>query len=625
MRRETQSVTDATFRVESILLDRIEDAYNFYQQRLADYPENVLKAYIKGLSDFFKSDISESVHKQTTEIFALPPVTVVRISEDRYVLIDGVLRVLSAKEAGATAIRAVVYDAEDIDDLDTFVIAERARKNAGQGLALLEHSQRDIARKLYVSGWGLKDIASVLGVSIRTVYRYTEDLREPKRKLDEEQIKEAVERIREGEAVRKVAKDLGVSHTALLKRVKAFDANESLSTNALSLSTAPNTPSLSPSAIETCSQSLNDLGPDFENGEGDLEAEFDKVCVSFSNFDEFKQSIETLLNMLPARIKDFVNEGAKEEEVYEVVKKLERTAKELRKNVLGHERKMSDAEVKTLQFVDKHVVNVANKYATTKKYAGLIENYAKKLITNVNENDKFDILLSLLTRYYDVKIESSEQFTFEEVEEWFNERLKKHVLTDRDVQAVFYAEHVLYNRGKVVEGYKQGNEFLYKGLKFSKKDTERFIKDLQIDAIETYLNAPAITYSSLKSLFPKLRFKTEYSAFLAKRLWEEINRILKTDVARLLKLREQDKEIEKRYADLFKLLRFNTELLKGRRITDINHYIDTKLYDDVSELSKKYGLKVNMNNIYDYLYLRGALLKLLFVSSNLLAFYRKRF
>ena len=611
MRRETQLATDVTFRVESILLDRVEDAYNFYQQRLADYPETVLKAYIKGLSDFFKSDISENVHKQTTEIFALPPITVVRISDDRYVLVDGVLRVLSAKEAGVTAIRAVVYDAGEIDDLDTFVLAERGRKNAGQGLALLEHSQRDIARKLYASGWSLKEIANVLGVSIRTIYRYTEDLREPKRKLDEKQLKKAIERIQEGEAVRKVARELGVSHTALLKRVKSLEKPQE--ENIQTPSPAPTTPSsFSPSTSET-------------NEFDDFDADFDKMCVSFSSFNDFKETIEALLNVIPERVKEFANEGANEEEIYEVVKKLEKTAKELRKNVLGHERKMSEAEVKTLQFVDKHVVNVANKYATAKKYAGLIENYAKKLITNANENDKFDILLSLLTRYYDVKIESPEQFTFEEVEEWFNERLKKHVLTDRDVQAVFYAEHVLYNRGKVVEGYRQGNEFLYKGLKFSKKDTERFIKDLQIKAIETYLNAPTITYSSLKSVFPKLRFKTEYSAFLAKRLWEQINRILKTDVAKLLKLREQDKEIEKQYADLFKLLRFNTELLKGRRITEVNHYIDTKLYDDISELSRKYGLKVNISNIYDYLYLRGALLKLLFVSSNLLAFYRKRF
>lgn len=122
-----------------------------------------------------------------------------------YWLADGYHRLEAQKRLGYRSVRARVRKFHD--ELDFFLFC--IRTNASHGMPLRREERKLLAMKLF-SHYGLRpeEIARSVGVSLATVYRWTQE----QRKEEKESLRDTVlERVSQGESVSKLAQELNVS------------------------------------------------------------------------------------------------------------------------------------------------------------------------------------------------------------------------------------------------------------------------------------------------------------------------------------------------------------------------------------------------------------------------------
>ena len=147
-----------------------------------------------------------------------PPIKVWQKSKDEYWIIDGVHRFLAQTRLGREYIEAEVVELKD----EIEFMAEAIKENAKHGLPLAPEDKRESARRLYLKGYEVKNIAKLFSVSHQTVYNWIGDLKEQ----EKEELREKVLELKEkGLSNREIARELGITHPTvenLLKSGKNF-------------------------------------------------------------------------------------------------------------------------------------------------------------------------------------------------------------------------------------------------------------------------------------------------------------------------------------------------------------------------------------------------------------------
>jgi len=151
-----------------------------------------------------------------------PPIEVA-YHRGRFILLDGFHRVAAyrrlfeeQKEMDSTKIvptfPARIHEVKS--ELELYILA--VRFNTRHGLPLSREEKRQFARKLYEMGLhDLKEIARVLAVSVRTLYRWLDDLLKQSREERDRLKERAVQLREEGYSLREIADELGVPRSTV--------------------------------------------------------------------------------------------------------------------------------------------------------------------------------------------------------------------------------------------------------------------------------------------------------------------------------------------------------------------------------------------------------------------------
>lgn len=137
---------------------------------------------------------------------ALPPIVINQDNE----LIDGWHRVRAAQSRRRSKIACVVVETEGDDDLGDKMWAA----NLKHGVQYTRIQRQFRGEKLYSRGFTAEDIAEQIGVSVSSVYRWTQDRRVTRRLERNAEIA----RLRDkGRTTREIAGEVDVDHTTVAK------------------------------------------------------------------------------------------------------------------------------------------------------------------------------------------------------------------------------------------------------------------------------------------------------------------------------------------------------------------------------------------------------------------------
>ncbi len=161
-----------------------------------------------------------------------PPIEVA-YHRGRFILLDGFHRVAAyrrlfeeQKEMDSTKIvptfPARIHEVKS--ELELYILA--VQFNTRHGLPLSREEKRQFARKLYEMGLhDLKEIANVLAVSVRTLYRWLDDLLKQSREERERLKERAVKLYKEGWTQENIAKELNVPRQTISDWIKQILPN----------------------------------------------------------------------------------------------------------------------------------------------------------------------------------------------------------------------------------------------------------------------------------------------------------------------------------------------------------------------------------------------------------------
>ena len=155
-------------------------------------------------------DRDDDLIQQYADIFdALPPIEINQHNE----LIDGWHRVRAAEEAKRTEIAYVVIETDGDEDLRDRMYAANLR----HGVQYTREQKRAYGVRLHGRELPAKEIATLSGVGVSTVYRWTRELRDREREEREHEI----ERLRaEGQTQQEIAGELGIDQSTVARNMQ---------------------------------------------------------------------------------------------------------------------------------------------------------------------------------------------------------------------------------------------------------------------------------------------------------------------------------------------------------------------------------------------------------------------
>ncbi len=191
-----------------------------------------------------------------------PPIEVWTKDNGVYWIVDGVHRYTAYKRLGHKQVEAKVLAISDLTDF----IELATLANLKHGLQLTKDDKRHVARMLYSRGKNLKQIEKLLKVPERTLYRWTEDLRDEQERKKEKQKQEAIRLYNEGYTQQEIADLLGTTQQTISNWI-----NESLQNSAkwqkfVKDETAPQSPGSNPeNEPQTPEESQSEAEPDWSD------------------------------------------------------------------------------------------------------------------------------------------------------------------------------------------------------------------------------------------------------------------------------------------------------------------------------------------------------------------------
>ena len=158
----------------------------------------------------------EETHPEVVDRYAealeagaqFPPILVVKKGQEHLIL-DGNHRLQAHRKVGRTTILAQILDIP-LEDRKTLIFLA-AKANMVHGLPLRNEERRMVIQRLYRLGMTIPEMVREFGIPERTLYRWTEPVREEKRLEREAKIRRARELAEEGYTQEEIASALGVA------------------------------------------------------------------------------------------------------------------------------------------------------------------------------------------------------------------------------------------------------------------------------------------------------------------------------------------------------------------------------------------------------------------------------